>query len=158
MVGQSLTPSVETPPRFVRLGSAWIGLWMALAVHVIDEAMTGFLAVYNPTVLALRARLGFWPKPTFTFRVWLSGLIFGILLLAMLSPAAFRNKRWIRPIFYFVAIFAGVFNALGHTLATIFGQTVSTVRFPRPAPGFYSSPLLFVAAIYALLQLRRTRG
>ncbi len=133
-------------------------MWMVLAVHVTDEALTGFLSVYNPTVLALRAKFGFWPMPTFQFREWLSGLIVGILLLAALSPFAFRNARWIRPIFYFVAIVTGGFNALGHTLGTILGHTVSTVRFPRPAPGFYSSPLLLIASIYALVQLRRTRG
>ena len=37
------------------LGIAWVLMWVALAVHVIDEALTGFLLVYNPTVLALRA-------------------------------------------------------------------------------------------------------
>jgi hypothetical protein len=45
----------------IRLGVAWIMMWMALAVHVTDEALTGFLSVYNPTVLALRAKLGYWP-------------------------------------------------------------------------------------------------
>jgi multisubunit Na+/H+ antiporter MnhE subunit len=132
-------------------------MWIALAVHVADEALTGFLTVYNPTVLALRAKLGFWPMPTFTFQQWLTGLAAGILLLALLSPFAFQNERWIRPIFYFVAIVTGILNALGHTMATIIGQTVSTIRFARPAPGFYSSPLLLVAAMYALVQLRRTR-
>jgi hypothetical protein len=145
-------------PSSFRLGVAWVMMCAALAIHVTDEALTGFLSVYNPTVLALRAKLGFWPMPTFEFREWLTGLILGILLLLALSPFAFRNARWIRPIFYFVAIVTGVFNALGHTTATILGRTVSTVRFPRPAPGFYSSPLLFVASIYALVQLWRTRG
>jgi len=141
-----------------RLGVAWIGMWLALALHVTDEALTGFLLVYNPTVLALRGRFGFWPMPTFTFKAWLGGLILGILILAGLTPFAFQNVRWIRPIFYFVAVVAGLFNAMGHTLATIFGQTVTSVRFPRPAPGFYSSPLLLAAAIYALVGLRNTRG
>jgi hypothetical protein len=132
-------------------------MWLALAVHVTDEALTGFLSVYNPTVAALRARFGFWPMPTFEFREWLTGLITLIVLLAALTPFAFRNAPWIRPVLYFCAIVIGILNALGHTLGTIFGQTVSTVRFPRPAPGFYSSPLLLVAAMYALVQLRRTR-
>lgn len=35
-------------------GRAWLALAGALAVHVADEALTGFLAVYNPAVLALR--------------------------------------------------------------------------------------------------------
>jgi hypothetical protein len=132
-------------------------MWMTLALHVTDEALTGFLSVYNPTVLALRARLGFWPMPTFEFREWLTGLILGILSLATLSRFAFRNVRWIRPIFYFCAVVTGIVNALGHTIATILGHTVSTVRFQRPAPGFYSSPLLLIVSIYALVQLRRTR-
>lgn len=145
-------------PSTVRLGIAWVLMWAALAIHVTDEALTGFLSVYNPTVLAMRGKPGFWPMPTFEFREWLTGLILGIQLLAALSPFAFRNARWIRPIFYFVVLVAGIFNALGHTLGTIFGQTVSTGRFPRPAPGFYSSPLLLIVSIYALVQLWRTRG
>ncbi len=140
-----------------RLGIAWVLLALALAVHVTDEALTGFLSVYNSTVLALRAKFGFWPMPTFGFREWLGGLTLGILLLLALSPFAFRGSRWIRPLFYFVAIVAGILNALGHTLGTILGHTVGTVQFPRPAPGFYSSPLLFTAAVYGLVQLRRTQ-
>ncbi|HEV2698294.1 MAG TPA: hypothetical protein VGU90_09905 [Terriglobales bacterium] len=141
-----------------RLGLAWVFMWVALAIHVTDEALTGFLNVYNPTVLAMRAKLGFWPMPTFTFREWLTALAAGILLLALLSPFAFRNERWIRPIFYFVAVVAGILNAVGHTIGTIFGRTVTSVHFARPAPGFYSSPLLFAAAIYSLVQLRRTKN
>jgi hypothetical protein len=132
-------------------------LCIALALHVADEALTGFLSVYNPTVLALRAQFGFWPMPTFEFREWLTGLTLGILVLAALSPFAFRNVRWMRPFVYFCALVIGIMNALGHTTATILGQTVSTVQFPRPAPGFYSSPLLLIVSIYLLLQLRRTR-
>ena len=153
----STAPATQTRPDFRRLGYAWVALWIALAFHVTDEALTGFLSVYNPTVIALRAKLGFWPMPTFTFRVWLTGLIVLVALLALLTPFAFRNARWLRPIFYFVAIVVEIFNAAGHIIGTILGHTVSSVRFPRPAPGFYSSPLLLAAAIYALVQLHRTR-
>ena len=129
----------------------------ALALHVTDEALTGFLAVYNPTVLAMRARLGYWPMPAFEFRDWLTALVIGILFLSALSPLAFRNARWVRPVFYFCAVVIGLLNALGHTLATILGRTVATVQFPRPAPGFYSSPVLLITSVYLLVQLRRTR-
>jgi hypothetical protein len=132
-------------------------LWIALAIHVTDEALTGFLSVYNPTVLALRERFGFWPMPTFEFREWLTGLTLGIVVLAALSRFAFRNARWMRPLFYFCAVFTGVMNALGHTIATVLGHTVSTVEFSRPAPGFYSSPLLLIVSIYGLVQLHHTR-
>jgi hypothetical protein len=125
-------------------------------VHVTDEALTGFLSVYNPTVLALRAKLGFWPMPTFEFRDWLTGLILAVIVLLALSPVVFGGSRSIRPFFYFFAVLM-LFNGLGHTAGTIFGQTVSSIRFPRPMPGFYSSPLLLAAAIYALIQLRKTQ-
>jgi hypothetical protein len=129
----------------------------ALALHVADEASTGFLSVYNPTVLALRAQLGYWPMPTFEFREWLLGLILGVALLAALSPFAFRNARWMRAPLYFMAVVTGLLNALGHIVFTILGHTVSTVRFQRPAPGFYSSLPLLIVSMYALTQLRRTR-
>ncbi len=143
-------------PQYRSLGWAWVLLCLALAVHVTDEATTGFLDVYNPTVTALRARLGWWPMPTFEFRDWLTGLIVVCVVLLALSVAMFQGARWIRGLAYF---FAGLMllNAAGHTLATIFGQTVGTVTFPRPAPGFWSSPLMAAAAIYLLVQLRRTR-
>ena len=84
-----------------KLGIAWVQLCLALAAHVTDEALTGFLSVYNPTVLALQAKLGFWLMPTFEFREWLTGLIVAVLLLLALSPFVFRGARWIRPLFLF---------------------------------------------------------
>ena len=139
------------------LGIAWLGMAMALLLHVLDEALTGFLDVYNPTVIALRARFGFWPMPVFDFRTWLISLLIGIVAIAVLSVLGFRNIRWGRPLLYFIAVVLGIGNALGHIAGTIAGQTVASVHFPRPAPGFYSSPLLLLAAIYALVQLHRTR-
>src|SRR5256885_3873849 len=58
-----------------RLGVAWLALCGGLAIHVADEALTDFLSVYNPAVRAIRARFPFLPLPTFTFPVWLGGLI-----------------------------------------------------------------------------------
>ena len=134
-------------------GTAWFLLCLAFVAHVTDEALTGFLAVYNPTVLAVRAQNPWFPMPTFEFREWLIGLIVANAVLLLLTPFAFRNARWLRPLAYF---YAGVhlLNGTGHTLATIFGQTVSSIHFPRPAPGFYSSPLLFAGSIYLLVRLR----
>ena len=139
------------------LGIAWVLLCASLALHVTDEALTGFLAVYNPTVLGLKAKLGFWPMPPFGFREWLAGLIAACAILFALTPFVFRGSRWIRPLFYVFAIIM-VMNALAHTIATILGHTLSSITFPRPAPGFYSSPFVLAAAIYGLVQLRRTRA
>ena len=80
--------------------------------------------------------------PTFEFRDWLTGVILAVIILLALSPLVFGGSRRIRPFFhFFFAIVMGL-NGLGHTAGTIFGQTVSSIRFPRPMPGFYSSPLL----------------
>ena len=60
-----------------------------------DEATTGFLDVYNPTVIALRAKLGWWPMLTFEFRDWLFGLIAACVALLVLLVVVFRGARWI---------------------------------------------------------------
>ena len=156
MNGAAAAQRAASPHR--GLGYAWLALATALAVHVADEALTGFLAVYNPTVVALRAKLGFFPMPVFGFRAWLTSLLLGIVGLALLSPLGFRNVRWARPLLYFVAVVLALLNAAGHIVGTVLGHTVASVRFARPAPGFWSSPLLIAAGIYALVQLRRTRS
>jgi hypothetical protein len=138
-----------------RLGVAWIAHCLALALHVTDEALTGFLSVYNPTVLALRPS-GWRLPPTFAFSEWLTGLICLLGILLALSPFFFRGARWVRPIGYFFGVI-NILNALGHITGTIFGQTVASVHFPRPMPGFYSSPFLLAASIYLLMQLSATR-
>lgn len=135
------------------LGLAWFLLCLAFCAHVADEALTGFLPIYNATVLAMRSRYNWFPMPTFEFRAWLTGLIVANIVLLLLTPFAFRNASWLRPLAYFYA-FVHLLNGMGHTMATIFGQTVSTIHFTRPAPGFYSSPLLLAGSIYLLIRLR----
>jgi len=150
----------EAPTRASTLadnfGLAWILLCLAFCSHVADEALTGFLNVYNPTVIAMRARLAWFPMPTFEYRQWLVGLIVANLILLALTPFAYRNARGLRPLAYF---FAGVMllNGMGHTVFTVLGRTVASVQFPRPAPGFYSSPFLLITSIYLFARLRASR-
>jgi hypothetical protein len=136
-------------------GPAWIFLCLAFCAHVADEALTGFLNVYNPTVIAMRDRLAWFPMPTFEYRQWLVGLTVANLVLLALTPFAYRNARGLRPLAYF---YAGVMllNGIGHTVFTVLGRTVASVHFPRPAPGFYSSPLLLITSIYLFMRLRAT--
>src|SRR6267378_3455891 len=65
-------------------GLAWLLLCLAFCAHVADEALTGFLGVYNPTVLAMRSQYQWFPMPSFEFRDWLTMLIVAniVLLLA----------------------------------------------------------------------------
>lgn len=84
--------------HFFNFGWAWIAFTVALALHVTDEALTDFLSVYNPSVLSIRRHVPFLPLPTFTFRVWLSGLVLGIIRWWHFHPL--RSERqgglWLR--------------------------------------------------------------
>ena len=136
-------------------GRPWFALTIALALHVLDEATTGFLDIYNPTVTAMRVRLGWFPMPTFGFREWLVGLIACVACCFALTPLAARNVRWLRPLAWFYALVM-FFNGLGHTAVTILGHTVASVPVARPAPGFYSSLLLFIGSVWLMMQLWKT--
>jgi len=152
MASAASIPS-ERPDNF---GLAWLLLCLAFCAHVADEALTGFLDVYNPTVTAMRATLSWFPMPTFAFRDWLIGLIVANVILLALTPLAYRNLRALRPLAYF---YAGIMllNGMGHTLFTVLGRTVPSVTFSRPAPGFYSSPFLLITSIYMFMRLRASR-
>ncbi len=147
-------PAALSAPGF---GSAWFALCVAFALHILDEASTGFLAVYNPTVSILRERWSWFPMPTFEFREWLAALVVACGVLFCLTPVAARGMRGLRPLAWVYAVIMFL-NGLGHTLFSILGHTVAAVTFPRPAPGFYSSPFLFVASLWLMVRLRRTAG
>ncbi len=137
-----------------RFGWAWVALCAAFGLHIADEAATDFLSVYNPTVTELRRASPFLFAPTFGFRQWLIGLISVDAALFCLSPLAFRAKGFVRRLAY---PFAGIMllNGLAHIAGTIAGRTVSTVRFKRPMPGFWSSPLMTAASLNVLHELSK---
>lgn len=122
-------------------GFAWLALCVAFAVHVADEALTNFLSIYDPAVRAIRTRFPFLPLPTFTLRVWLTGLVLAVLVLASLTPLAFRGVAWMRPAAYaYGIVMAG--NGLLHLAGSVYLR--------KAMPGVYSAPLLLAAAIYLL--------
>ena len=100
-------------------GWAWIALCLALSIHVADEALTDFLSVYNPVVKAIRQRWRFLPLPTFSFKVWVGGLIVPLIFLFALSPFAFCGAKWLTPLAYFFAGFM-IINGLQHIAASIY--------------------------------------
>lgn len=127
-----------------RFGLAWVTLRAALAIHVADEAWTGFLAVYNPAVRAIRERVPFLPLPTFTFRRWLTGLGVAVTGLASLSPFAFAGAAWMAVPASAVAILM-LGNGALHIAASLYRR--------RLMPGVYSAPLLIAAAAWLLLSV-----
>ncbi len=152
----STTADHPLPGPKSKLVLSWLLLCMAIALHVFDEATHNFLAVYNPTVIALRERMPWLAFPEFTFRTWITGLAIAIALLFLLSPLVARGVHWIRPIAYLVSVLM-IANGLSHAAGTILGRTVASVHFSRPMPGFYSSPILIAASTYVLIQLRNTK-
>lgn len=135
--------------RSRRFGQAWLVLSLALGLHVADEALTDFLSFYNPMVESLRVRFGWWPMPTFTFGVWIGGLILAVVALTALSYFAYQGRRWMRVLAYPYGIIM-VLNGLGH----IFGS----IYFGRLLPGVYSSPFLLAAALYLLVSIPPIRS
>jgi len=126
-------------------GVAWAALCVAFAIHVADEARTDFLSVYNTTARAIRARFPFLLIPTFTFRVWLTGLVVAVLLLASLTPVAFRGAPGLRPVAYvFGIVMAG--NGVLHLVGSAYMR--------RAMPGVYSAPIILAAAGYLLASIR----
>lgn len=123
-------------------GIAWLAFAAAVAVHVADEAAHDFLSVYNPMVRTIRARLPFLPIPTFSFAVWLGGLIAGIALLFALSPLAFANNAWLRLVAWPLALLIGIGNGLLHLIGSAW--------FHRWMPGTLSAPLLILAGGFLL--------
>ena len=128
-------------PAHIRFGRAWVALALALGLHVADEALTGFLSVYNPMVTTIKGRLPWAPLPTFTFPVWLGGLVAGVALLLALTPLAYRGSRGLRLAAYPLGILM-TFNGLLHFAGSLY--------FGRLMPGVYSAPVLLAAALWLL--------
>lgn len=125
---------------------AWLLLMLALVLHVIDEAATGFLPFYNELVISLREKFGFFPMPTFEYSDWLGGLIAGLtvgLLLTALIPRAGQVPRIL------IGIFSGLM--IGNALLHLYGS----VLISRFLPGFWSSVVLLPAAAYMLWRVLR---
>jgi len=128
-----------------RFGHAWLALTVTLALHVADEALTDFLGVYNPIVGNLRARLGWFPMPEFTFGVWIAGLCLLVVMLLLLTPLAYRRVTAIRVLacVYGVIMFL---NGVGHLAGSLY--------LGRWAPGATTAPLLLVTSAWLLLEVR----
>ena len=115
----------------------------AISLHVFDEAITHFLPFYNELALNLRELLGFSLMPTFTFGAWLGGLIVAIIICFSLTPLVNRGRGFIR-VFATVLGILMVANALAHM--------VGSAYIGRLLPGFWSSPVLLVTAVFVVVR------
>lgn len=116
---------------------SWIALALAFGVHVADETAHDFLGFWNPLVESLRQRIPLLLLPTFSFELWLGGLIVAVLVLLSLTFFVRRGAPWMRLVSYVLAIIM-VGNGLLHILGSLYEG--------RAVPGVVSSPLLLVTA------------
>jgi Protein of unknown function with HXXEE motif len=134
-----VTTAIQSDSRF---GWAWLLFAAVLALHIADEAVHGFLSVYNPNARAIRARFPLITLPTFTMQSFLIVLGLAIVLLVCLAPLAFRGVATLRRIAVPLSIVAGFANGLLHL--------ASSVYYSRWMPGSFSSPLLLLSGIFLL--------
>jgi Protein of unknown function with HXXEE motif len=121
-----------------RHAGAWTWLVAALALHVVDEALTGFLGFYNPLVRSIRSEYPWFPMPTFAFGPWLIGLGVLVVTLSCLIPVVRRGGAGIRAASW--ALSAIMFlNGLGHLAGSAY--------FDRWLPGTTSAPLLLLTSV-----------
>jgi len=123
-----------------------VALSIALGLHVADEAITDFLPLYNSIVGTIRESYPWVLLPTFTFSVWLTGLIAVVSILLLLSPMVFAGNPIFRPISYFLGVLMTL-NALAHIGGSLYLGAL--------APGVISSPSLLLAALALLVTTRR---
>ena len=122
-----------------------MGLCAALAIHVADEALTDFLGVYNPAVLAIRERYPWMRLSTFTFETWIALLTFAVVALVAASYFVWKGRWAMRPISHVFA-FVMLVNGLLHIAWSIY--------VGKLMPGVYSSPLLLIASIALIIYTR----
>ncbi len=136
-------------------GFAWLLLAISLTLHIWDEKIHDFIGYYNATVLALYGHLSWFPRIDMGFRTWLAVVVPVNVILFALTPLAFRNVCWLRPVAYVFAALC-LSSGLGHMLLTLRGSASPSVVIEGVSPGFYSSPLLCASACYLLWRLRQT--
>jgi hypothetical protein len=131
-------PASHAPRAAARHTRAWLLLVGALALHVLDEALTDFLDFYNPLVQRIRSSVPWFPMPTFTFGVWLLGLVLLVAALFSLAPAVRRGLSGTRLASWALSVVMFL-NGLGHLVGSWY--------FQRWLPGATTAPLLLVASV-----------
>lgn len=130
-----------------KFGKAWFILSGILLLHIIDEAVNGFLPVYNENALRLRENTGI-PMPVFTFPYWFTGLICLDVWLLFLSRYALQGRRIIIFLAYPFAIIMFL-NGLMHLGGSVY--------LSEWLPGIITAPLLIYGSVNLLLATLKTR-
>lgn len=122
---------------------AWDLMILTVGLHVFDEDLTDFPGFYNSLVLELQKGLGFFPVPVISHRVWLGGLISVVIIGFALTPLVNRGRGFFR-------ILTTVLGA--NMIAKALVNLLGSLFFGRLLPGFWSSPFLLAAAVFAVVR------
>jgi len=138
--------TAESAHRSHGIGRPWLALCFALAVHVAEEAFIGFLPFYSDATRAVSELLPFVTSPSLVLAasMW-TGVAF-VAILTALAPLAYRGASGMRVATIGVALIA---------LANVSGHIVGSVLAGQALPGVYTTPLLAVVGIYALVSAWR---
>ena len=113
------------------LGAAWLLLCLSFAANILDGALNDFLGYYNATVLTLYGHFSWFPRIDLTFREWLVGMIVADAVLLFLTPLAYRDSVYSRPLAYAFGVIMVLFGC-GTVFASLLGRTVSSEWLPAP--------------------------
>lgn len=127
----------------------WLVLCLTLAVHVLDEAVGGFILQVNGLLSGIARDREILGVPQFTSVGWLAALAVVVLLLLVFTGPVSRSAPLTRLLPHAVASVLLV-NGLGHMALTLWvGQVVA---------GTLSSPLLLLVSTWAFTNLRGASG
>ena len=122
--------------------AAWLYLCLHLAAHSAEEALNGFVDVWNPVLLRLRTATGI-PLPQFVFHEWLTWLAAGVIALTAMTPLVARGVRGFHTGSYVLALVM-IANGVHHLASPLY--------LGRYLPGQYTSPLLILASLWLIRQ------
>ena len=128
------------------IGRPWLALCFCLAVHVAEEAFTGFLPFYGDATRAVSELLPFVTSPSLVLAtsMWMS--VAFVAILTALAPFAYRGASWRRVATIGVSLVA---------LANVSGHIGGSMLVGQALPGVYTTPLLAVVGVYALVSAWR---
>ena len=124
------------------IGRPWLALCFCLTVHVAEEAFTGFLPFYSDATRAVSELFPYVTSPSLVLAasMWLS--VAFVATLTALTPFAYRGASWMRVATIGVALIA---------LANVSGHIGGSMLAGCALPGVYTTPLLAVVGVYALV-------
>ena len=142
------TTQLRDTPSPAALGAqarAWLYVCLHLAAHGVEEALHGFVDVWNPFLASVRARTAL-PLPHFVYGDWLTVLVIGVAALTGMTPLVARGVRGFRIGSYVFAILM-IVNGVNHLASPLY--------LGRFLPGQFTSPLLILTSIWLMLETRR---